>query len=140
MKCAFVIAVLFISSGMLQAEDVVKANFIPWGWPVAVRKMASNEAKKAAKELAETLGQKGAWEVESNPVCSLYVDIGASDPNPHEDYYLILIQGGGGSIHATDAAQFQLAVEALKSVVRFKDKVPQLPIGIMTNLPITKTP
>lgn len=119
-----------------QSENSAPA-YTAWPWPIALPSDSPPEIKAAAGRLAITLNNPlSVIQTEENPVCALWLEIGAWQPNPSTPGYLILIQPGGGQIIASDLNQLERAIVRLDQLKRIRGGKTELPLGVITSYPI----
>lgn len=118
-------------------------SFVSWPWQVSIAPDTDSETQKVAADLAFALFREPPLAIvtksPTNPVCCLRLEITRWTPNPGQPGYIILIQGGGGIVLASDVGQMNVAVEKLKSVIQWKEGKPHLPLGMLTNYPMMQT-
>ena len=123
------------------SEDHSPANsaeFVTWPWPIAIPQSSSKEVEKLADELRGQLQPGGAvLRSPINPTCCLWLEITHWQPNPGQSGYVIIIQRGGGVISASNEAQLKLAIDRLKGVARKSADLWVLPVGLLTNYPLS---
>ena len=140
------LAVLFAKSHFCDSE----AQLLPyegrqvttWFWPVTVSSNESDETKRLAKQLARDLKGLGYSETtEGGPGCALHIDIDSWQPSPRYANFIIVLQPGGGLIHATDTNELRAAIEALNKRKVKNGNYFDLPVPIViTDLPIESHP
>jgi hypothetical protein len=99
---------------------------------------ASREHKAAAKTVADALGVKIITEGKTNPVCCVWLEVTKWTPSPGEPGYVIINQGGGSLISASDEKQLQAAVARFIASIDKSKKEARVPRGLMTSYPIAK--
>ena len=97
---------------------------------------ADKDHQALADEVAKAIGSKLILKQKSNPICCVWLEISLGTPNPGEPGYIIVNQGGGSLIMASDVEQLRKAVARFKGSLRkVKDGV-EVPEGVMTSFPV----
>src|SRR5262245_10980911 len=123
-----------------QQQNTQDAQYVMWPWPVATSEKATSEQRQIVAELNSVLDRKGGILLQKDsPGCCLWVDIVNWKPNPGQDAYIVLIEGGGGWIRATNSEQLRLAIHRLEGVALRKNGGTHLPIGLLTNYPLVSS-
>jgi hypothetical protein len=94
--------------------------------------------KPFAEDIAKRLNIPIIQAGKRNPVCCLWLEILPWKPSPGEPGYLIINQGGGSLIQATNAEQMKRAVERFKTSIQNRPDGVVVPRGLMTSFPVVE--
>jgi hypothetical protein len=93
----------------------------------------AKDLKPYAKQVSELVGAKLLLERERNPICCVWLEL-VGTPSPGKPGYVILHQGGGTVIQASNAEQMKLAIERWQSVSKKTlDGDLEFPVGLVTS-------
>ncbi len=100
---------------------------------VAYARAGEKELKPYAEQVGKLIGAKQFMEREHNPICCVWLEF-VGKPSPGKPGYVILHQGGGTVIQASDADQMKIAIKSWQAKSkRTKDGDLEFPVGLMTN-------
>jgi hypothetical protein len=100
----------------------------------------ANETHKAlAKEVADAIGVQLIIESATNPTCCVWLEITGWTPNPGDAGWIIVNQGGGSIISASNIEQLRTAVSRFKKSIRKNDNHVEVPVGLQTSYPVIST-
>jgi hypothetical protein len=130
----------FASTSDSQTDIGKEVQYVLWTWPVASADSATKEERQLLRELNAVLdGKRDVIFQQTSPGCCLWVEVMNWKPNPGTDGYIVLIEGGGGWIRATNPEQLRLATRKLKEVVLKKQDGTYLPVGVFSSYPVVSS-
>ena len=94
---------------------------------------ASTAAHRATAERAAKFFGMTATPLDMNPVCCVWMEIRSWRPAPGEDGYIIIHQGGGTLILATNQEQLDAAADRFMEASRVVVGKREVPVGLMTS-------
>lgn len=113
-----------------------KNYIVPWTFPVGIGKRMEKTLRPSALRLSKILKQDGISVLEDNPICSFWLEIDGWHPNPGQPGYVIILQGGGAVVRATDLVQLDLAIDRIEATKVVRDGKVCLPSNLLlTNYP-----
>ncbi len=106
-----------------------------WLWPVATSKESGEKVASRIARINDLLNGKlvPLTDCESNPVCCMWVEVTHWQPNPGRPGYVIIIQGGGAVLMASNIEQLDAAIKRINDVRVVKGEAVFLPLGVLTN-------
>ena len=136
---ALALAFTLLTLSVLAAEP--KETEVTYIRPFPILMYQESEAtdlKPLAEDIGKLLGSPVIQSAKGNPVCCVWLEITNYTPNPGEPGYIIINQGGGSIIQASDVEQMKLAVERFKSTAKKTADGVLVPQGLLTNYKIVK--
>jgi hypothetical protein len=95
------------------------------------------ELKPLAREVARFNGNSWVQAADVNPICCVWLEF-IGTPNPGEPGYIILHQGGGTVIRASNIEQMQAALKRWQASSKRIDGAVTFPEGLSTNYKVVK--
>ena len=134
-KALFTCIVLFAAAFPSKAdEENRETQNVAWLLPVAVPRAQASQLATKASELREVLQvQLSVLEVDENPGCCIWLEVGLWSPEPDRPGYLVIIQPGGARLIASNIEQLDAAIDAIRNVMEVDEGQVLLPVGILTN-------
>jgi hypothetical protein len=128
-----------VAAGILLCT-VVEAAAAEYARPfpvVGIPKGASTEQRAVAERLGREFGITVS-ELDTNPVCCVWLELRAWRPKPGTDGYVIIHHSGGTLITASSQRQLDAAVERFIKSSRMRDGKREAPVGLMTSYEVVK--
>ncbi len=101
----------------------------------AIPKDSTAAHRATAERTAKYFGMTSS-QLDRNPVCCVWMEIRPWRPAPGEDGYIIIHQGGGTLIMATNQEQLDAAADRLTAASRNVAGKREVPVGLMTNFKV----
>jgi hypothetical protein len=135
-----IVVIGFVSGAILVGAFVLAADkpgdSIEYGriFPIVMyHETDAKDLRPFAEEVAKSLDPGRPPVVQAsprNPVCCVWLEITHWTPNPGKPGWIIINQGGGSIISASDTKQMKLAVEKFKSTARRVNDGTEAPLGL----------